>query len=83
LLGKLPDAEVAVRTGRTLTAVECHRRALKIRYTHGRYSWWTPDDDALLGTASDVEIARRLGRSEAAIRARRINLHVPPFAQSK
>jgi hypothetical protein len=83
LLGKLPDAEVAARTGRTSAAVECQRRKLKIRYTHGRYSMWTPDDDVLLGTASDTEIARRLGRSAGAIRARRINLHVLPFAQSK
>ena len=33
---------------------------------------WQPQEDALLGTASDRELARRLGRSISSVRRRRI-----------
>ena len=38
---------------------------------------WQPREDALLGTASDVEIARRLGRTVANVSHRRHRLGIP------
>jgi hypothetical protein len=35
---------------------------------------WTPEEEDLLGTASDAEIAERLGRTATAVRARRLKL---------
>jgi len=39
---------------------------------------WTPEEDKLLGTATDAEIGRRLGRKEIAVRQRRKRLRIPP-----
>lgn len=44
---------------------------------------WTPEEDAILGTASDREIAERLSRTIPAIRTRRKTLEVPPFGPSQ
>jgi len=38
---------------------------------------WTPEEKKLLGTAADVEIARRLGREEGAVYQMRRNLGIP------
>ena len=50
---------------------------------HERGNWlrpdtvpWTPEQDALLGTAPDAEVARRLGRSLGAVYSRRHNLGI-------
>jgi len=46
---------------------------------HPDYRFWTKQEDAILGTASDPEIARRLKRSVKAVSARRWVLKVPGF----
>jgi len=71
LLGKLPDAEVADLTGRTLGTVWQKRRALGIHQQDLRFREWTPAEDKLVGTSPDAEIARQLGRTESAIKSRR------------
>jgi hypothetical protein len=38
---------------------------------------WTVEEDALLGTMPDVEVARRIGRMVKAVRARRRVLRIP------
>jgi hypothetical protein len=44
---------------------------------------WKPEEDVLLGTMRDSEIARRTGRSLHAIRARRQRLGIANFKQRK
>lgn len=39
---------------------------------------WTPEMDALLGTGSDGEVAEKVGKSRAAVQARRVRLGIPP-----
>lgn len=41
---------------------------------------WTASEDALLGTASDVDVAQRIGRTTAAVADRRRSLGISPFA---
>jgi hypothetical protein len=41
---------------------------------------WTTDEDRLLGTLPDRELAKRLGRSRDATIARRRKLRIPPFS---
>src|SRR5262245_52945625 len=38
---------------------------------------WTPEEDALLGTMSDEEVAQRTGRTAGAVRSRRVALRIP------
>ena len=40
------------------------------------FVWWKPEEDKLLGTAPDAEIARRLGRSESSVSGRRLLLRI-------
>ena len=40
------------------------------------FVWWKPEEDKLLGTAPDAEIARRLGRSESSVKGRRLLLRI-------
>jgi hypothetical protein len=63
LLGKLPDGEVARRTGRSLSAVSQKRRLLGLPNPVSGRRRWTPEADALLRTLPREEAARRTGRS--------------------
>lgn len=67
LLGKVPDPEIARRTGRNYQAVHFMRRKLGISNSAGLLHPWTKAEDRLLGTASDPEIARKLNRSLASV----------------
>ena len=40
------------------------------------WRFFTPEEDALLGTASDAEIAKRLGRHPASVQSRRLKLGI-------
>jgi hypothetical protein len=53
------------------------RQALLQR--HARDGFWKPEDDALLGTMPDVELAERLGRARSTVERRRYRLGVPCF----
>ena len=44
---------------------------------------WTPEEDALLGTMRDRDVADRIGRSEGAVADRRYVLDVSPFVKRK
>jgi hypothetical protein len=48
-----------------------------------RLKLWTPEEEKLLGTDTDKAIARRLGRSALAVRARRASLGLPPIPINK
>jgi hypothetical protein len=60
----------------------CSRRvfhALTWFYAMPHYVPWTPEEDKLLGTASDRLIATRLSRSRAAVMQRRRRLNIAGF----
>lgn len=46
---------------------------------HPELEFWRPEEDALLGTDSDANIARRLKRSYQGVVGRRRKLGIPPF----
>jgi len=85
LLGTLPDQELAQQLGCSAAAVQHRRDRLGIA-ARGRRSgdellpagFWTSEKDALLGTISDQELARRLDCSHPAVRSRRQQLDIAP-----
>ena len=79
MLGTIPDREVAERTGLTEAAVLSRRRVLKIaafvkRKPQRKPPKWTPTKYALLGTAPDHVIARKLRCSPLSMFNRRRKL---------
>jgi hypothetical protein len=74
LLGKLPDAEVTRRTGRTVEAVRIKREKMGLPNPESRA--WTPQELSHLGTATDAKVADRLGRTASAVAQKRIALGV-------
>jgi hypothetical protein len=82
LLGKMPDAELAARIGRTRNAVRVMRGRLGLPDPLGPWhpeGGWTAEELQLLGTVPDGELAARFGRSEAAVRMKRHTLGIPVF----
>lgn len=75
-LGKEPDTWIAWETGMGFRTVRAKREALGIAPC-GILRRWTPKEDALLGTASDGVIAKRIGRTRGAVYARRLRLGIP------
>lgn len=86
LLGTDSDARIAALLGVSTSAVNRKRRDLGIpacfpsQSSGGRREdpFWTPQRDALLGTASDAVIARRLRVPHHRVRVRRCKLGIPP-----
>jgi hypothetical protein len=76
LLGTRPDRQVALLLGRSVTNVGWRRAKLGIP-PKTRPQLWTPREEALLGTKPDEELAQVFGRTVAAVRARRIQLGRP------
>jgi hypothetical protein len=81
LLGKLPDAEVAKRTGRGANAVRVKPTKLGIPNPSG--PGWTAEELDLLGTAPDAEVAARIGRTEGAVTLKRCRLGIPTFCDRR
>ena len=82
LLGKMPDAELAARIGRTKNAVRVMRLRRGLPNPLGPYhrdGGGAAEELQLLGTVPDGELAARLGRSEGAIRSKRHTLGIPIF----
>jgi hypothetical protein len=84
LLGAMTDAGVAEQTGRTETAVAGMRERMGIapftkRAPRGKPTIWTPAKDRLLGTMSDVDLARRLRCPPMAVFYRRKRLKIAAF----
>ena len=87
LLGTAPDAEIGERIGKPAKAVHFHRKKLGIaafvkRKPLSKPPKWTPAKDALLGTAPDHIIARKLRCSPLSVFNRRRKLGIPPFRGS-
>jgi hypothetical protein len=81
LLGTLPDAEVAKRTGRSANGVRVKRCKLGIPNPSG--PGWTDEELDLLGTAPDAEVAARIGRTEGAVTLKRCRLRIPTFCDRR
>ena len=58
-------------TGRTFGTVWQKRLALGIDQPALKFRKRTPAEDKLVGTASDAQVARQLGRTETAVKSRR------------
>src|SRR5205823_1162067 len=77
--GQRPDSYVARLLGISVAAVKHRRLNLKILRrpaTPRFFQEWKPEEDALLGTASDAEIARRLKCASSTVRLRRSKLKI-------
>jgi len=78
LLGVVRDEEIARQTGIPVSKVRHRRHRLGIPIAQPQKRRWTAEEDALLGTALDVEVAGKLGRSEASVQLRRLQLGIAP-----
>lgn len=76
-MGKLPDEEVADRTGHSTCSIQTKRCKLGIYVEEPKFKYWTPEEDALLGTDSDKAMAAKIGRTIDAVYARRLKLGIP------
>lgn len=76
LLDKLSDAEIAWLTRRTVESVRVRRTGHNISKADSKVDYWTPDEDALVGTAPDESVARKLGRSTVSVQKRRLRLGI-------
>jgi len=73
LLGSISDRALAWKLGRTIVAVAARRHLKHIRTT----KTWRPEDDRVLGTRPDSQIARLLKRRPDNVRWRRLKLGIP------
>ena len=73
---------MATLTGHPLFAVKVNRRELGRPIADPILSCWTPEQDRLLGTMPDDEVARRLWRSKMAVQKRRLGLELRAIALS-
>jgi hypothetical protein len=74
VLGKLPDAEVARRIGRTVQAVRIKREKMGLPNSESRV--WTGEELSQLGTATDAKLASRLVRTTSAVTEKGIALGI-------
>jgi DNA-binding CsgD family transcriptional regulator len=80
LLGRLPDVVVALRArvAAPTVAAERQRRGIKAFVPRGPLVDWTPEMDALVGTATDAAVAAALGiGSGGSVAHRRHVLGIP------
>lgn len=86
LLGRMPDAEAARKTGRSAIAVRKRRLILGIpclRALPQNSRRWTEEEIQLLGTMTDSELARRLGCKKQMVLGKRWRLKIPVFPARK
>jgi len=75
-----PDAQLARRLGRTVSAVINRRQKLGVRKFQSQAARpWTPAEFALLGTLPDRQLARRFYRSYEAVAAYRLKKGIAAF----
>jgi hypothetical protein len=75
----MPDDEVVRQIGRSSGAVIQRRETLHIPKANPILRDWTPEEEKLLGTGADAEIARRLKRTLRATAHRRVRLKIPAW----
>ena len=74
MLGKVTDAQVSRRIGRSVTSIQAKRLRLGIA-SSGHH--WTAECDALLAKFPDKVLARRLGCTVEEVQARRERAGIP------
>jgi DNA-binding CsgD family transcriptional regulator len=81
LLGEIPDAELAVKAGVSVSTVttERQRRGIEAFKLHRRPIEWTSEMISRLGSTGDSEVARDLGISKGSVRRKRQGLGIQPF----
>jgi hypothetical protein len=67
---------VAALTGHPLSSVAIKRVELGRPKANPILTCWTPEQDRLLGTMPDDEVARRVGRTRMAVQKRRFRLGI-------
>lgn len=77
LLGKVTDAEVALKLGCTLARVRKRRLRLGVPCWNPNHRHWTPGEIALLGKRPDRELAKLIDRWACQVRAKRLELRIP------
>lgn len=91
LLGTLTDAALAARLDMGVGSVRERRSKLGIPprgyvksdgTSQRRPHQWTPEENALLGTLHDAEIARRIGMGRGSVSQRRRRAGIPAFASA-
>jgi hypothetical protein len=83
-LGTMKDSDAAERIGRTPSAVATMRERLGVapftkRAPRAKPTTWTPAKERLLGTMSDVDLARKLRCSSMTVFYRRKRLKIARF----
>jgi hypothetical protein len=71
------DEEVARKINRVISAVNLRRRALGIPVFNSKRHPWKPEDERLLGTRPDDQVAMLLRTTVKAVRHRRASLKIP------
>ncbi len=77
----MPYAELARRLSRGEAAVANRRRDKPIPAV-GRRKEWRPQEDKLLVTRTDKEVARLLRRHLGSVQSRRTRLKIPAYRSS-
>jgi hypothetical protein len=86
ILGTMPDADAALKTGINKASIAWKRCKLKIPpFTQKRpkrlLTDWTRKEIALLGKMTDADAAAALDFAFSAVRAKRISLGIPAFGR--
>ena len=81
MLGKIPDEEIARRTGRPIGSVSNKRQQQRLPKPNAQRKYWSEEEIRLLGTAPDKEIAQRLGRSAGRVKGQRFTLKIRKFSR--
>src|SRR5437867_6881482 len=77
LRGPRSDQDIAELTHRPLAEIRWKRRNLGHVWSPAER--WTAKEIALLGTRTDIAVARLLSRSHGSVRSKRAQLHIAPF----
>lgn len=79
LLGVLSDYQVAQLAGLKPATVTYHRKKLGIAAANAVAPDWSAEEDAKLGTMTDVELAEQIGRTADAVYLRRMRMKIPAY----
>jgi hypothetical protein len=81
-MGSMSDRDLAARLGLSLFAVQSHRWLICAPAANPRRAW-TADEEVLLGTRPDAELARQLKRTVLGVATRRRTLQIPPIDDAR
>ncbi|MBL8856108.1 MAG: hypothetical protein JNK57_19240 [Planctomycetaceae bacterium] len=82
LIGKMTDKQIADKFKVNRVRIRVYRALHKIPladYSNPTHHDWTKDEESVLGTKSDGDVARQLNIPPMQVRHRRVVLGIPPF----